>query len=238
MFHLLPFGRRYLFFRSCLPSARTCTAFVFLTRSLSFLSLALAWTLVFLTRSLSFWAVLWLQLLCFFDTFFIFLSLVLAWTLGCCWHCPRLLIFTMAASLMIQFTCLPDVLNGILSCILLFVDARVLFVFFIGGFCCCLNCVSLFNYLFFSHQDFWRLLLNVSHGGALASRDVRLGGASAPTVGSLGGAAGRFNFERATSDSTLLYLIVYFRFSLAVAELSLPTSLLAWRPSTRRSVIF
>ena len=106
------------------------------------------------------------------------------------------------------------------------------------GFCCCLNCVSLFNSLFFSHQDFWRLLLNVSHGGALASRDVRLGGASAPSVGSLGGAAGRFDFERATSDSTLLYLFVYFRFSLAVAELSLSTFFLAWRPSTRRSLSF
>jgi hypothetical protein len=67
------------------------------------------------------------------------------------------------------------------------------------------------------------LLLNVSHGGAPASRDVRLGGATAPSVGSLGGAVGRFDFERATSDSTLLYLIVFFRFSLAVAELSLST---------------
>ena len=44
------------------------------------------------------------------------------------------------------------------------------------------------------------MALNVSHGGAHASRDVRLGGAFAPSVGSLGGAAGRFTFERATSD--------------------------------------
>jgi hypothetical protein len=168
------------------------------------------------------------------------MSLVLAWTLCLYWHCPRLLILTMAASLMIQFTCLPDVLNGILSFSLIYYSLTHEFSSssLMEDSCCCLNCLSLFNSLFFSHQDFWRLLLNVSHGGALASRDVRLGGASAPSVGSLGGAAGRFDFERATSDSTLLYLIVYFCFSLAVAELSLPTSLLAWRPSTRRSVIF
>ena len=94
--------------------------------------------------------------------------------------------------------------------------------------CCCLSCLSLFYSIFLSHQDFLRLLLNVSHGGAPASRDVRLGGASAPSVGSLGGAAGRFDFERSTSDSTLLNLIVFFRFSLAVAE-SFFAYLFFWR---------
>ena len=70
-------------------------------------------------------------------------------------------------------------------------------------------------------------MLNASLGGAPASWDVRLGGASAPLFGSLGGAAGRFDFDRATSDS-------HWSWGCSTAfyvKLSSPTSsLFAWRP--------
>ena len=62
--------------------------------------------------------------------------------------------------------------------------------------CYCLRCFVVLVY-------FLEPLVKCLKKGSSASRDVRLGGASAPMVGSLGGAAGRFDFERATSDSPL-----------------------------------
>lgn len=60
--------------------------------------------------------------------------------------------------------------------------------------CYCLRCFVVLVY-------FLEPLVKCLKKGSSASRDVRLGGASAPMVGLLGGAAGRFDFERATSDS-------------------------------------